>query len=368
MLWPTTSCGLQFQTAQSHTERHSTLSRGARCRYSWLITPSSDAWSGKSPVSSVIVGCPGASRMAMVMPPRRADHLGQMLGSGVQHIAFIRHLPEKIVGIAEPPIGYAHGFMEPQHLLGALLHSHQIPSIESNDHPHRQEPAGVPAALGRIRGQVLCQQAQRLIPPAIEGVGKVGKTVLPRPHLACAQSMADDAFHVTFLVQTAAVDGGDVSAQALAARVGKDAGRVPQQGIGLLEQRFDAAVIPLEQVLVGLRHQQGGPLGHRHIHLTRRKKMPQRFLNQPLTHEPLASTAVQAGQTRRRDMPLEVVHQQLLKQMVVTVPVVCAIERHQKQIGPLQPCQQLDAVPRLRSLGQQHITQGRAEALQPSVR
>jgi hypothetical protein len=44
--------------AQSHPERHSTLSRETRCRYNWLSPPSSAAGAGKDPVSSVTVGCP----------------------------------------------------------------------------------------------------------------------------------------------------------------------------------------------------------------------------------------------------------------------------------------------------------------------
>jgi hypothetical protein len=42
----------------------------------------------------------------------------------------------------------------------------------------------------------------------------------------------------------------------------------------------------------------------RSIHLTSREKMVQRFLNQPLACEPLASTAMQVGQTCRRDLTL----------------------------------------------------------------
>jgi hypothetical protein len=60
---------------------------------------------------------------------------------------------------------------------------------------------------------------------------------------------------------------------------------------------------------------------------------------------------VYVRQTRRRDLPLEVVHQQLVKQTVVAVAGAGAIERHHKQIRLLQPRQQLDTVPWLPLFG-----------------
>jgi hypothetical protein len=72
----TATCRLPWHPAPSHTARHPTRRRGTRGRSRWWSTPSRTAWSGTGPVRSVIVRGPGSSRMAKVMPPRRADHPG----------------------------------------------------------------------------------------------------------------------------------------------------------------------------------------------------------------------------------------------------------------------------------------------------